>query len=287
MSEREVRRAGVLQRVKSKDLKLVEAAEILGLSYRQAKRQYQRYRQGGSKALVHGNAGKPSNQAKPEKLRRRALALVKRHYGGEPGERFGPTLAAEHLAEDHQVEVDAETLRRWMLAEGLWTRERKRKPFRQRRERRWHFGELVQMDGSFEYWLEGRGPKGCLLHMVDEEQKLRALRAAASLLLPGGRLVFDVFAPSREDIEETDGLWLEREPGIFERADWDLRTRTLALSVRGSEEATTFELHWLSAPEWHHLIEEAGFVVDDLYGWFDRRPYEGGEDQIWVCRRPR
>jgi hypothetical protein len=78
-----------------------------------------------------------------------------------------------------------------------------------------------------------------------------------------------------------------REPGIFERADWDLRTRTLALSVRGSEEATTFELHWLSAPEWHHLIEEAGFVVDDLYGWFDRRPYEGGEDQIWVCRRPR
>jgi transposase len=168
MSEREVRRAGVLQRVKSKDLKLVEAAEILGLSYRQAKRQYRRYRQGGSKALVHGNAGKPSNQAKPEKLRRRALALVKRHYGGEPGERFGPTLAAEHLAEDHQVEVDAETLRRWMLAEGLWTRERKRKPFRQRRERRSHFGELVQMDGSFEYWLEGRGPKGCLLHMVDD-----------------------------------------------------------------------------------------------------------------------
>jgi SAM-dependent methyltransferase len=130
-------------------------------------------------------------------------------------------------------------------------------------------------------------PFRSLLHMVDEEQKLRALRAAASLLLPGGRLVFDVFAPSREDIEETDGLWLEREPGIFERADWDLRTRTLALSVRGSEEATTFELHWLSAPEWHHLIEEAGFVVDDLYGWFDRRPYEGGEDQIWVCRRPR
>jgi transposase len=168
MSEREVRRAGVFQRVKNKDLKLVEAAEVLGLSYRQAKRQYGRYREGGSKALVHGNAGKPSNQAKPEKDRRRALALVKKHYGGNPGERFGPTLAAEHLAEDHQVYVDAETLRRWMLQEGLWTKERKRKPFRQRRERRPHFGELVQMDGSFHDWLEDRGPKGCLLHMVDD-----------------------------------------------------------------------------------------------------------------------
>jgi len=104
-------------------------------------------------------------------------------------------------------------------------------------------------------------PFRSLLHMETEAEKLRALRAAASLLHPGGRLVFDVFAPSREDIEETDGLWLEREPGIFERADWDLRTRTLALSVRGGEEATTFELHWLSAPEWHHLIEEAGLVV--------------------------
>ncbi len=168
MSEREVRRAGVFQRVKSRDLKLVEAAEVLGLSYRQAKRQYGRYRQGGSQALVHGNAGRPSHQAQPAKVRRRALALVKKHYGGKPGERFGPTLAAEHLAEDHQVEVDAETLRRWMLEAGLWTRERKRKPFRQRRERRSHFGELVQMDGSFEYWLEGRGPKGCLIHMVDD-----------------------------------------------------------------------------------------------------------------------
>jgi predicted RNA methylase len=130
-------------------------------------------------------------------------------------------------------------------------------------------------------------PFRSLLHMADEQEKLRALAAATSLLVADGRVVFDVFAPSVEDIEETDGLWLEREPGIFERADWDLRSRTLALSVRGGEVATTFELHWLSAPEWNHLIEEAGLEVTELYGWFDRRPYEGGEDQIWVCRRPR
>ena len=91
---------------------------------------------------------------------------------------------------------------------------------------------------------------------------------------------------AREDIEETDGLWLEREPGIFERADWDARARTLILSVRGGDEAATMELHWLSPAEWNALIEEAGFEVEALYGWFDRRPWEGGEDQIWVCRRP-
>ncbi len=130
-------------------------------------------------------------------------------------------------------------------------------------------------------------PFRSLLHMVDEEQKLRALSAAAALLDPDGRLVFDVFAPSEEDIEETDGLWLEREPGIFERADWDARERTLTLTVRSHEHAATMELHWLSAPEWNHLVEQAGLEAADLYGWFDRRPYDGGEDQIWVCRRPR
>ena len=129
-------------------------------------------------------------------------------------------------------------------------------------------------------------PFRSLLHMPDEPQKLRALRAAGELLLPDGRLVFDVFSPSTEDIEETDGIWLEREPGIFERADWDPRSRTLALSVRGRNHAATMELHWLSAPEWLALVEQAGLEAEDLYGWFDGRPYDGGEDQIWVCRRP-
>jgi SAM-dependent methyltransferase len=130
-------------------------------------------------------------------------------------------------------------------------------------------------------------PFRSLLHMRGENEKARALRSAANLLEEDGRLVFDVFAPSREDIEETDGLWLEREPGIFERADWDARGRTLALSVRADEHVVTMELHWLSAPEWHALIEGAGLEVETLYGWFDGRRYDGGEDQIWVCRRPR
>ena len=168
MSKEEVRRSGVLARVEADEITQVEASEILRLSYRQTKRLYVRYSESGRKGLVHGNAGRGGNRGKPRKFRERVLKLVKKHYGGEPGERFGPTLAAEHLAEDHDVVVDAETLRRWMLAEGLWTRERKRKAYRQRRLRRGHFGELVQMDGSFENWLEQRGPRGCLIHMVDD-----------------------------------------------------------------------------------------------------------------------
>lgn len=168
MSEEEVRRASVLKRVKAGELTQVEAAEMLALSYRQLKRIYVRYRALGAKGLVHRSAGKPSNRATAPKRKQRILAVVRKHYSGAPGERFGPTLAAEHLQEDHGLRVDPETLRRWMLEAGLWTRERKRKPYRQRRTRRSHFGELVQMDGSFERWLEERGPRGCLIHMVDD-----------------------------------------------------------------------------------------------------------------------
>jgi SAM-dependent methyltransferase len=123
------------------------------------------------------------------------------------------------------------------------------------------------------------------LHLLDDDARLGALRAARELLVPGGRLVFDVFAPAADDIEETHGRWLEREPGIFERADWDTQLRTLTLSVRGDSGATSFTLAWLSPDEWRSLLERAGFQVIGFYGWFDKRPYRGGEDTVWVARR--
>jgi SAM-dependent methyltransferase len=129
-------------------------------------------------------------------------------------------------------------------------------------------------------------PFRSLLHMETEAEKLRALRAARELLEPYGSFVFDVFSPSREDIEETDGRWLEREPGIFERADWDEAERTLSLSVRSDNgSATTFGLHWLSAAEWLRLLDEAELDVEALYGWFDGRPHDGDEDMVFITRR--
>lgn len=178
MDEEEVRRAGVLARVGAGELKQTQAAEMLGISYRQLKRLYVRYREHGAGGLVHGNAGRRSNRARPQAEREYALELVKVHYSGGPGERFGPTLASEHLAEEHGITIDSETLRRWMLAAGLWTRERKRKPYRQRRQRKEHFGELLQLDGSFHAWLEGRGPKGCLLNLVDDATGIALMRFA-------------------------------------------------------------------------------------------------------------
>jgi hypothetical protein len=168
MSCGELRRAGVLARVESGELKLVNAAVIMGLSYRQTKRLGRRYRAEGAEGLKHRSAGRASNRKKPKKFRERILRLVGKKYSGEEGVRFGPTLAAEHLSSDDHLEVNAQTLRRWMLEEGLWSLARKRRAHRKRRERKEHMGELVQMDGSFHDWLEGRGPGGCLMNMVDD-----------------------------------------------------------------------------------------------------------------------
>jgi transposase len=168
MSKRELGRVEVLARVRSQQLRVVDAARLMRLSYRQAKRLWKRYREQGAAGLKHRSAGRISNRAHDAKFRRKVLHLVREKYGGPVGERFGPTLAAEHLASEDGLRMDAETLRRWMLAEGLWSRERKRRRHRQRRARKEHFGEMVQMDGSFHAWLEERGPEGCLIDMVDD-----------------------------------------------------------------------------------------------------------------------
>lgn len=168
MSTRELKRAGVLARVAAGTLGLGSAASLMEVSYRQAKRLYRRYRRDGATGLKHQSAGRASTHAIAVTIRDRALALVREKYSGGVDERFGPTLAAEHLASEDGVIVDHETLRRWMLGAGLWSRARKRSPHRRRRERKAHFGELVQMDGSFHPWFEKRGPQSCLLTLVDD-----------------------------------------------------------------------------------------------------------------------
>lgn len=124
MSSEESRRAEALNRVAIGELNLAEAARVMQLSYRQAKRLYQRYRERGAAGLTHGNAGRPSNRAKPREFRDRVLTLVREHCEGRAGRRFGPTLLAGLLERKYGVRVNVETLRRWMVAEGLWTQAR-------------------------------------------------------------------------------------------------------------------------------------------------------------------
>jgi len=168
MSARELTRVEVLSRVKAGTLSVGSAATLLGVSYRQAKRLARRYRAEGAKGLKHRSAGRASNHARPPAERERALALVRAKYSGPVDVRFGPTLAAEHLASEDGVTVHHDTLRRWMVTAGLWSRTRRRAPHRQRRARKAHFGELVQLDGSFHEWYESRAPRGCLMNLVDD-----------------------------------------------------------------------------------------------------------------------
>lgn len=175
MSMRELERASVLERVRSVSISVGVAASLLGLSYRQTKRLYARYKALGGAGLVHGSAGRPSNRSRATAQREMVISLIREHYGGEKGkganERLGPTLAAEHLWTDHGVLVPVRTLMRWMIDEGLWSRARKtRSGKHKRRERRAEFGALIQLDGSFHDWFEGRGgiTSACVMTMVDD-----------------------------------------------------------------------------------------------------------------------
>jgi hypothetical protein len=139
-----------------------EAAWLLDRSIRQVRRLLRRLQAGGDAAIVHGLRGKPSNHQPDPKLRQAVLAAYRQHYAD-----FGPTFASEKLAE-HGLHVGAQTLRRWLIAEGLWQRQRRRETHRSRRPRRACFGELVQMDASIHDWLEGRGEDVVLISMIDD-----------------------------------------------------------------------------------------------------------------------
>jgi transposase-like protein len=141
---------------------LKQACEFLELSYRQGKRLWRRYRRGGAAGLQHGLCGRAPNRGHPAEFRAAVLKRVAERYAD-----FGPTLASEHLAADDGLAVARETLRRWLRASGQ-PAVRKRTAYRKRREPKAHFGELVQMDGSFHKWLEDRGGEGCLMHLVDD-----------------------------------------------------------------------------------------------------------------------
>jgi transposase len=183
MSHREFTRAAVLRRVAKGELTIQEATPLLEVSYRQAKRLVKRFRASGMKGLVHGNVGRRSNRTVPEGHRTQVLDLIRAHYSGAadrgPGQRFGPTLTAEHLWLDHGLLVAVSTLTRWMRDAELWGRTRRSRSRHQRRERRAHFGELVQLDGSFHDWFEGRGPRACVMTMVDDATSRTLLRFGA------------------------------------------------------------------------------------------------------------
>ena len=168
MGQKELLRGKVMELVKQGRMTIRTASVELKVSYRQGRRIYAAYAAGGDKALIHGNVGKQSNRKTAEANRERALTAYRERFND-----FGPTFAVEKLAEVEGIVVGINTLRRWLIAEGLWQRKRKRSEYRSRRDRRPCFGELIQFDGSHHDWFEGRRGKCCLITMIDDATNIR------------------------------------------------------------------------------------------------------------------
>jgi len=163
MSIRELKRVKLVQEAIGKHVTQKTAAELLDLSERHVRRLIKAVRKEGERGLVHRSRGKPSNNRIGEDVRAKVISSYKGSYMG-----FGPTLASEKLREREKIAVSEETMRKWLLHEGLWEQKRKRSPHRRYRERKECFGEMVQMDGSHHDWLEGRGPKLVLMGYIDD-----------------------------------------------------------------------------------------------------------------------
>jgi transposase len=164
MSKREISRLEVMQRLKDKRLSQKEAAHLLGVSVRQVKRLWRAYRKQGAKGLISQRRGEPSNYHINAAVSQQSLDLIKEKYVD-----FGPTLAHEKLREVHKIEISRESVRKLMIAEGIWKPKRAKQPStHQMRERRACLGELVQIDGSDHTWFEERGPRCTLLVYIDD-----------------------------------------------------------------------------------------------------------------------
>jgi transposase len=164
MSQQELQRVKILEKILDKKMKQREACKILSLSRRQIIRLLKKYRRQGVDGLLSQKRGKPSNNRFCEDVRKNVLAITKEKYAD-----FGPTFLQEKLVENHAIEVSKETLRTWMIAEGIWeAKRRKAARIHQSRERRDCFGELIQIDGSPHDWFEGRREKCCLLVFIDD-----------------------------------------------------------------------------------------------------------------------
>jgi SAM-dependent methyltransferase len=128
-------------------------------------------------------------------------------------------------------------------------------------------------------------PFRALLHLRDDAERLGVFRALRARLKSGGLLAFDVFHPDRRDIEDTDGRWLEREPGIMERADWHPADHSLTLRVRSGGREAGMRLWWLEPDGWGRLLAEAGFDRVTRYGGFNGEPLAAdAADSVWLAR---
>jgi transposase len=163
MSRRETKRLHIIHQALDKRITQKTAAELVGLSSRQVRRILRRVRKEGDDGISHRSRGKVSNRRLPQSLKEKVLKLYRKQYGD-----FGPTFACEKLLDVHEIKLSDETLRRWLNQENISYGKRKGRKHRQWRERKHHFGEMIQMDGSHHAWFESRGPESVLMGYIDD-----------------------------------------------------------------------------------------------------------------------
>lgn len=261
MSSQELVRAREMGFVADGTRKLKEAAIVLGLSYRQTKRIYKRYREEGDEGIAHRSLGGSSGRAKELSFRRQVVQTYAEQYQG-----FGPTFAAEKLSERDGLEVNSETLRRWLIAEDLWHRKRRAQAYRSRRERRHRFGELVQFDGSHHKWFEGRAERCCLMNMVDDAtgttmgflDKQETTEAAFKLLWDW---ICRYGIPQALYCDRKNAFVIDREPTVEEQ----LRGETPRSHFQRACEKLGIELIVARSPQAKGRVERSHAVYQDRF----------------------
>lgn len=258
MSGKERKRLVFLAAVQKGSLSVAEAGRLMGVSYWQAKRIWQRFRQQGDAGLVHRRRGQPGPRRKDAKLKSQILKRVAQRYPD-----FGPTLAAEKLQEEGLL-VDHETLRRWLVAEGRWTVGRKRQKHRAWRERKECFGQMVQLDGSHHAWFEGRGPKAVLMVMIDDATNVTGAHFAPEETTEAS---YDVFEDWAQEHGLPGSLYVDRD-SIY-RCE---RLASVEEQIAGQEPQTQFgramerlgvELILANSPQAKGRVERRNGLLQD------------------------
>src|SRR3990172_1798231 len=163
LSKKEIDRLTILAQIEDNKISVLEASDILELSQRQIYRILKRIKAEGSKGIIHKLRGRKSNRGYSEGLKEKVIGIYRKQYSD-----YGPTLYSEMLTEYHNISLNRETVRQWLRQNSITTQIRKKRPHRRKRERRSCYGELLQFDGSYHDWFEGRGAECCLLNCVDD-----------------------------------------------------------------------------------------------------------------------
>jgi transposase len=212
MRQKELLRSKMLEMVKQGKLTLKAAVKTMRISYRQGIRLYSKYLQEGDAGLIHGNYGRRSNNRTDETILDAALQAYQNRYSD-----FGPTFAAEKIAEEEGIKIGVSVMRRLLIETGDWQGNRRSKEYRSRRDRKEYFGEMVQFDGSHHDWFEGRRPRCCLITMIDDATNTRLSRFFEEETIAGIMEVFSLWImtygiPESLYCDKKNAFILTREP---------------------------------------------------------------------------